>query len=467
MGILSLILCTSLGLFSLSYQRKKAISPFVFFYFFWDFILLLSVLNLYEIYLPSDKAYFYIDLMLISFFIGMILIKYLFEKKISLKCWLKHKSIYTQKKINFKIFYFLAFLSFFFLLKDGFQVLKFYKSGIPLWQIRNWSLAPFGTNNPIMSSRSFFEEFIRTVILEPFGNVMTPMACYYFLAKRNDKNSRFIFLIAIVHLILSSVVGGGGRLGFLCFCMAFFLAFQLVSSQNMVSGKLIKQYRKYIVFSVLICFIAVVANTSLRTGTGNFIKQLYTYFALPPTLLSIWLKKIGVPQYTYGLLTFFGVHSYFFRGLKAIGLGSLVPQIYEVAYQSILNAELFLDTGFGIGNAFVTPVYYFYIDGGPLAICLLSFFFGCMVAFFYNRYLSHKKIDCRLFSIYYLIMEGIFYTFMRIQTCIPVYIISFVFCYLITENDFKIMGSSKNLGEKPKKVEENLEEQSRKNSSSL
>ena len=205
----------------------------------------------------------------------------------------------------------------------------------------------------------------------------------------------------------------------------------------MATRKLIKRYRKYIVFSVLICFIAVVVNTSLRTGAGNFIKQLYTYFALPPTLLSVWLKKLGVPQHTYGLLTFFGVQSSFFRALEAIGLGSLVPQVYKVAYQAVLNAEIFLDTGFGIGNAFVTPVYYFYIDGGPLAICLFSFLFGVVVSSFYNRYLSHKEIDCRLFALYYLVMEGIFYTCMRIQTCIPVYIISFVFCYLITEKDYR------------------------------
>lgn len=437
MGIISLVLCTGMGLFSLAFQRKKVISPFVFFYFFWDFILLLSILNLYEIYLPSDKAYFYIDLMLISFFVGMILRTSLGKKIVLRKCELKHTSTYALNKINFKIFYLLAFLSFFFLIKDGFQVLKFYKSGIPLWQIRNWSLAPIGTNNPIMVSRSFMEEIIRTVILEPFGNIMTPMTCYYFMVKRNDKNSRFIFLITIMQLTLSSAVGGGGRLGFLCFCMAFYFAFQLVSNHHMVTRKLIKKYRKYIVFSVLICFIAVVANTALRTGAGNFIKQLYTYFALPPTLLSIWLKKLGTPQHTYGLLTFFGVHSYIFRAFEVVGLGALVPQTYQVAYQAVLNAELFLDTGFGIGNAFVTPVYYFYIDGGPLAVCLFSFFFGIIVSSFYNRYSSHKVIDCRLFSLYYLVMEGIFYTFMRIQTCIPVYIISFVFCYLLTEKDYE------------------------------
>ncbi|HBZ64318.1 MAG TPA: hypothetical protein DEO89_06920, partial [Lachnospiraceae bacterium] len=215
MGIISLVLCTSMGLFSLTSQRKKAISPFVFFYFFWDFILLLSVLNLYEIYLPSDKAYFYIDLMLVSFFMGMMLRTSLGKKIVLRKYGFKHTPTHTPNKINFRIFYLLAFLSFFFLIKDGFQVLKFFESGIPLWQIRNWSLAPAGTNNPIMSSRSFVEEVIRTVILEPFGNVMTPMTCYYFMVKRNDKNSRFIFLITIVQLVLSSAIGGGGRLGFL------------------------------------------------------------------------------------------------------------------------------------------------------------------------------------------------------------------------------------------------------------
>ena len=172
-----------------------------------------------------------------------------------------------------------------------------------------------------------------------------------------------------------------------------------------------------------------------RTEKGFFI-EVYTYFALPPTLLSLWLPQIKNVEYTYGLLSFFGIHSYFFRILETIGLGALVPEIYNNAYDHILNAEIFKNTGYGVGNAFVSPIYYFMIDGGYLFVCIASYFFGVIVSNLYNKF--EENINIKTFVIYSLIMYGVFLTFIRIQTSIPSYIISFLFIYLIFGNYTKL-----------------------------
>ena len=181
----------------------------------------------------------------------------------------------------------------------------------------------------------------------------------------------------------------------------------------------------------------VILFTAFRTGKGNFIKQVYTYFALPPTLLSIWLPEIENVEHTYGLLTFFGVHSYFFRALETMGLNSLVPTVYNDVYNHILNAEIFKNVGYGVGNAFVSPIYYFFIDGGYPFVCMASYFFGLLVSSFYRKF-EEKIINIKGFVVYALTTYGIFLTFMRIQTCIPAYIISFVFAYFILSDNINI-----------------------------
>jgi hypothetical protein len=105
-------------------------------------------------------------------------------------------------------------------------------------------------------------------------------------------------------------------------------------------------------------------------------------------------------------------------------MDSLVPEIYNTSYQHILNAEVFRDVGYGVGNAFVTPIYYFFIDGGYPFVCIASLIFGLIVSNQYKKITGNMNV--KNFVMYYVIMYGVFVTFMRIQTAIPSYIIAFI-----------------------------------------
>ena len=83
--------------------------------------------------------------------------------------------------------------------------------------------------------------------------------------------------------------------------------------------------------------LAVSFYTIIRAGASNILKQIYTYFALPTTLLSIWLPIIEKTELTYGFTTLFGIHSYIFRFLEKMGLKVLIPNIYYISFDNILN----------------------------------------------------------------------------------------------------------------------------------
>lgn len=425
MNILTLIISILLLIsFIFFYRKRNAISPMVIFFLLWTFILILSNLNLYGIYKPSFQAYLLIILMLLFFAIGAI--AYIVMSKQKLKKSGNQKSRKNDRKIElrYKIYYFLCFCIIIFNIIDIIIIIKELANDNPLWQIRNWTLEPFGSSNPILDRRSFLESAFRNIILASFETIIPPITAYYFFYEENKKRKYMLLVVSIVVLITSSIAGGGGRLGFIYYIGCFILVFFIVYRNKNSSIETIKKYKKIICTFLILGILFVAIYTIFRTGLGNIIKQTYTYFALPPTLLSIWLPDLENVKHTFGLTTFFGIHSYFFRVLDTIGLDFLVPQIYNDTYTHILNAEIFKQVGYGIGNAFVTPIYYFYIDGGYPFVCIASTFFGYLVSSLYENF--EKRIDARSFVIYALVMYGVFVSFIRIQTAIPSYIISFI-----------------------------------------
>ena len=427
MEYITLFICIVSFILSLHEYKSKILNPLTLFYGMWSVIVFLSILNLYDIYKPSTEAYGALMIMLLFFMVGSLVGKYI---KLSFN---KHLSFNKTaiSYINLKLFYFLSALFIIFASIDCLIVLQGYIKHVPAYIIRSWRLAPYGSNNPMLNRRSFAEEILRSIIVSPFESLIYPIAAYSMLIQKN-KNSRYIITISILSLILSSFAGGGGRFNYLYIVGCILLACIISVKNKNVSKQKKRKYKKVVLFSILLCLIVVMFFTSLRTGKGNFVKQAYTYFALPPTLLSIWLKELKNVPHTYGMLSTFGIHSYFFRLLQAIKMDFLVPQVYNTAFQHILNAEKFRDVGYTVASAFVTPIYYFYIDGGYIFTAFMSMFCGYIVSHIYIRCINN--MDIKNFTYYCLIMYVVFLTFCRFQLCMPGCVISFVLLRFLFKN---------------------------------
>ncbi len=427
MGILATAV-SSILLFIASFKRKNAsMIPLVFFLLLWTIILFLSCFHLYGMYPASDEAYWLLIIMEVCFFVGYKLVEW--NKKNDPKINDKYTKHLEFSNVYFYIIYIIGFITIILSIIDLVVVLKQYNLGVPLWQIRNWSLQPFGSKNPILSRRSFIEELVRTIICSPFTTIIHPIACYYLFNGELKKRKIALIFISIMILITSSLAGGGGRIGFIYYLLCLYLSFKVNKLTNeKIAKKNNTKYKRIFKTAIVISMTGIILYTGIRTGFGNTIKEAYTYFAMPPTLLSQWLPVIKVSTHTYGYLSFFGLHSYVFRFLNMANIG-LVPGIYNISYTYITQAEQFLSIGSGISNAFVTPIYYFYLDGGYPFVIGASGFFGMLVSHFYTNF--KKQINIKSFTIYALIMLAIFVSFMRIQTAIPSYIISFILVHLI------------------------------------
>lgn len=392
-------------------KSAKLFSPASLFFGLWTLILGLSLLHLYHLEPPSSAAYGLLLAMNLSFFAGNLI-----ARKLPFRTSRRPPS-HTRTK--WLVFYFLCALVILFNFIDLILVIINLENGTPMWQIRNWTLAPYGSNNPILARRSFLEELIRTLICSPMTLILPGVASYFWFHRKHSPRRLFLMILAILTLCLNAIAGGGGRLGFLFLILCMFCSYYLMH-RSTAARKIPKPTIILLVSTLGLMILA----TTFRTGFGNLFKQFYTYFAMPPTLLSIWLPTLASTSHTFGLLTLFGVFSYPLRLLNLLGLSAFVPPVFDTAMTTMLNAEKFVPTGAGISNAFVTPVYYFFADGGIVFIILASLIFGVLVVYLARRLEHHT--DLRKFLFYILIMYGILVSFMRIQTVIPNYLIGFL-----------------------------------------
>lgn len=425
MTFLIVSFCILIILMAYMISENKLFSPLKFFCILWSIILISSCFHLGMLKEPSYEAYFLIVIMMTMFLLGCIICKLLVNKR-------KVKQKSNNINLREKVFYVLCILLIICNVIDICIVIKYRLQDVPMWQIRNWALAPFGSVNPILSRRTFPEVLFRNIVLEPLGIIIHPVTAYYFFASKDKKKKTFMLLLSIIILLTASIAGGGGRLGFVYFILSYLLALISLYRMKQIDNKSIKKYKKVLISFILIAFILTIILTIVRVGKGSFLRQVYKYFAMPPTLLSEWLPRIKREVHTFGLLTTFGIHSYFFRTLNQIGLSRFVPGIFTASFSHILKAEKFLPIGsVGIGNAFVTPIYYFYIDGGYIFVIIASMVFGFIVEYAFNK--IERDFNIRGFILYMIIMYGIMVSFMRIQTAIPSYIIAILFAFFLTK----------------------------------
>lgn len=198
------VLGTTILLFILSIYifPHKLINVNTFFLGLWSIIIFLSCLNLYGLNKPSDMTYILLFFMIASFFCGSIfgVILPTFNCKIKM---FNHK-----REIRIRVFIGLTIVMFVSLFISCGKFVRYVIDGVPLWQIRNWNLSAYGTNNP--SSRTFISQCIKVFVITPFSSVFCPFVAYYFLDPRKNEYRGILFVISIIYVLVSSMTSGGG-----------------------------------------------------------------------------------------------------------------------------------------------------------------------------------------------------------------------------------------------------------------
>lgn len=417
MGIISTLICLLLLMICLKSSKDGMKNPFALYFALWFMILFFSSLHMYGMYIPSNKTYMLITVMNVFFFFGGLI-------KLPRKVVAGGRA--ESATLNKPVVYFLIALSLSFKTLEFITALDKLRNGMELWQIRQDAFEVYD-----MGSGGLILELIKNAVISPFTTVSVPLTTYLIFREPSQKITKMLVVYLVVSNLMEAVSAGGGRLMYIYIAGCLIYSFLFLDKQK-IKGI----YEKYemkmkMIFSLLV--MVVVMFTILRSGWESIFRQVYTYFGMTPTLLDVNLSELKGAQHTFGMLTFFGIHSYFFRFLNIIGMEMCVPELYETAYQYILNANLFKDVGFGIANSFVSPIYFFYLDGGIAFVALMSTLFGAIVSNSMKNIINN--MDERKFCYYCIMMYAIFLTFIQIQTAIPAFMISILFVPLVLKRE--------------------------------
>lgn len=433
MGLFSVFISFFFLVLSVLIYKRGLTQPLVFFFFVWLVVCIFSVYKT-AIFPASEEAFTYIIIMLCCVFMGSLafFLPDLQLQHSDIELTENYASVTGDlKRASMTTIYLLLLVYIAFSLIDSYIIIKNFFQGTQLWVMRSWRMSTYGVDiNPLIERQSFLEVTFRATILYPFQNLVAPISAYFFFNKTlRAKHKKFLWA-AVISFFLTIIATGGSRNTIVYFFGCFILYYVLFSEKEFHIKQRIKKAASNVVvvstiLLVAVCLVLFVTNARTNLSVWD---SLSSYLGIAPTLLTLHLPEILQSPPTYGFLTFFGLVTYPMRFLQQIGANGFVPEIYTNAFQYVLNAQNFYiisSTGL-VRNAYVTPVFYFLIDGGMPFLVFASLFFGIVLGRFSRHFF--KSITIKKFVYYSLIMQAILFSFVQVPSVQP----SFVFSILLT-----------------------------------
>ena len=436
MGLFSVFIGLFLLTISIIIYRKGPLHPVVFFFVMWTTVCAFSAFQK-KMFAASDETYDLIIIMLICVFIGSL--AYFFPalrlRNSDSDLEYSYENVSgNSKKTPLLLAYILLIIYVGISLIDSYIIVKNYLQGTELWVMRGWRMSTFGVDsNPLVDRQSFAEVIFRATILYPLQNLVAPISAYLFFNKSlRLKYKNFLFLAAFSFLL--TIVATGGSRNTIVYYFGCFILYYLLSGEK--SSHVKQQIKKtgtnfFVTSFILVVAIALVLFvTNARTNLSVW-DSVSSYLGVAPTLLTIHLPEIQQIPPTYGMLSFFGLITYPMRFLQQIGLESVIPTTYFTAFQQVLNAQSFYvvsATGL-VRNAYVTPIFYFLIDGGVPFLVVASLGFGAVLGRFSKNFF--KKVTLKKFTYYSLVMQAILFSFVQVPTVQPSFVFSILLAWVL------------------------------------
>lgn len=419
MQYLAILICAMCCL--ISWQKEKNIyNPLTAMSGLWMVVTILASMRLYGLYAADSIVYLLVTVGIVSFGLGCAV-----KRRTRFVIGSNQRKLSTELiestdvgRVKKTVLYALCVLSVLMMIYPDYLAIKsLLSSGFDMSMIRS----EFD-----MSYSNIALRLIYNYIVLPFSFASGPIfASVMFLSNRKDA----IVIFSVSFIIFSRLITEGGRVIILYFLLSIIVAFMMTKTKD----KEIKRKKIGITFLAAVCVYAVIVVTSLRTNQSLF-EHGYSYLCGSVPHLSVRLKEVDSQGVlTYGTASVFGYVNFFFTMLENIGIpyplfikktSSVVNSVVQTTVQISNNKLRF--------NAFVSPFYYMYCDGRILGVILGMFIYGMVSFYFYNKLKIRRSYQN--LSVYLLILQGIVFSFVRIQFAVVHYALAFFFFYLVFDN---------------------------------
>ena len=408
-------------------KEKNIYNPLFVFFLIWGFAIAGAKMQLYNIYEVSDETYTIVFIGLLSFFIGYMVIDIFFIKKFTPRNNLNFENFKKTNpnnfnlNLNYKYIYVFAFCALIFFGSSAIKALQILIDGNTFHYIRTISSDDVLAGSPIIRS-------LRAYIFVPGLSILIIISAIDLIVGKKDKK---LFLLTFIISLLQTL-STGGRITFLNFI------FYIILSRLIFNRKIkINKKTKIIIniSTVIIIFLFIFISKS--RGITSLTSSLYFYLSGAFPHLDYRLGVIDAMEYqTYGFAALNGLFTSIFFILKNLGITNY-PVLFQETVQYI-NVENFVSIGQNVYfNAFVTPFFYFYLDGRYIGVILGSFLYGIIASLSYNN--MKRNLTLKHILLFMIVIQGLATSIIRFQFIDMAYFLSFVYVlFLFRKRRIKI-----------------------------
>lgn len=306
------------------------------------------------------------------------------------------------------------------------RMLALFSSGVPLGTIHAMFLGRGG--------ESFFTlnilNQLHSKFIIPCIYCLAPIAVYYSLT--DFRNNWIAICVASADIVLYLIATGSRIIAIFIFVDIFLM---LPYANIVLSKKAFKRIKK---IGFILCFLVVlilIYYTISRKGftstsESNIFEQLlgeiYKYFSLCIPLSDYWFSEVNTNGFlTYGKMSFYGLLSlveWFFVQFFKTDMFSSLEICRNLASSLEIMKPIFSDAKC---NAFVTYIFYFYVDFGYVGVILLTSIWGFICGSISRKIKVKHNESTMLF--YLLFAQTISMSFSRWCFFDAPYILAFVY----------------------------------------
>lgn len=381
-------------------KKRNLWNPASVFLFEWALVVYLASLQLYNLIDISTKAYIFVLIGVVSFFIGSLFADNLRSSKNRVG------RVYEidYARINIASIVIIVFSLFRILF-----IFKLLSGGFSWWEIRLMSTSGEGGIGTLKGGNVSI--FIHDCIIAPLMYLIVPTLFAELLIGARNKKFIILSIIAMVCYSISTV-----SRSLWAFSILYILFIVLLYRGKYSLSKKVKRMMKYGFFIIILLCVIIYRITLMRNAEADILTNMYAYMTGCMPLLTLHLDEATSSIRTYGAMSLNGFLYPMFFVLNYLHILSY-PDAFVDALFVKNSLEVFMPLSPHITmNAYVTLFYYFYIDFGYFGIALGSFVFGylCMKSYKYWK----RNGDIRSLVIYLILMQFIVFSVARIYTSI-------------------------------------------------
>lgn len=427
MLVLSIILLL-VGIYA--YKINRGMDLLTLFCFLWSVVFGFASLKLYGMREYSNGTVLLFATGTLSVVIFAFLGRYGKYKSCSIKQGLFSKLSRENLTVNKKMLCVFLVPITFFVIYSVMRMLTLYSSGVPLGTIHAMYLGRGGENFFTLNILSQ----IHSKMIIPLLYCMIPIVVYYTLT--DFKNNWIVVGISTLDIFLYMVATGSRVVAIFIFVDILLV---LPFANIVLTRKTFRKIKRIGFFFIAVVLILLIAYTISRKEFVNnsessifhqLFGEIYKYFSLCVPLSDYWISEVNSNKLmTYGKMSIYGLISlieWFFVRFFKTDMFSWLDICRNLASDLEVMQPIFADAKC---NAFVTYIFYFYVDFGIIGVIIFSSILGFACGKISRK--MKKKHNESTLLFYLLFAQTISMSFSRWSFFDAPYVLAFLYMRLL------------------------------------